>query len=145
MAQDYPQALATYQLAAAAIEKAAKDSPPWVLGVELRMAIHEGRGQVCEVLGDWQGALEAYDLAASLKNGASAHYRAAVLLGKRAKEVWFQRKPEEALAGFLAARKRFSMASEFPEDVSLVQRQAVWDYLNARITELEVAKIKPRE
>ena len=143
VAKDYPQALATYQLAAAAIEKAAKDSPPWVLGVDLRVAIHEGRGMVCEVLGDWQGALAAYDLAASLKNGASAHYRAAVLLGKRAKEVWFQRKPEEALAGFLAAKKRFSMASEFPEEVSQAQRQAVWEYLNARITDLEVAKIKP--
>jgi tetratricopeptide (TPR) repeat protein len=143
LAQDYPQALATYQLAAAAIEKAAKTTPPWVLGVELRMAIHEGRGMVCEVLGDWQRALEAYDLAASLKNGASAHYRAAVLLGKRAKDVWFERKPEEALAGFLAAKKRFSMASEFPEEVSQAQRQAVWDYLNARITDLEAAKIKP--
>ncbi|MEO0016928.1 MAG: hypothetical protein RLZZ522_211, partial [Verrucomicrobiota bacterium] len=144
-AENLSDALATYQLAAAAIERAAKETPAWVIGVDLRISIHEGRGMVCEALGQFDEALAAYDLAASLKNGSSVHYRAAVLLGKRAREVWFQRQPEEALAGFLAARKRFAMAAELPKEVSPADAKAVLDYLNARIKDLEVAKIKLRE
>jgi hypothetical protein len=77
--------------------------------------------------------------------GSRANYRAALLLARQAEAIWLERKPEAAMAGFLAAKKRFSQASEFPEEVSQVQRKAVWDYLHERIRGFEVAKIKPQE
>ena len=145
LAQDATQALASYELAVAEIEKATKESPIWVTGTALRTAIHEGRGVMLEGQGDWQRAMTAYDQAAKLMPGSRANYRAALLLARQAEAIWLERKPEAAMAGFLAAKKRFSQASEFPEEVSQVQRKAVWDYLHERIRGFEVAKIKPQE
>lgn len=140
---DLAGALAAYEGATAAIEEAAANSPAYVIGDELRVAVHEGRGMVCEAMGDWKRALAAYDEAAALRPGGSAHYRAAVLLGRRALAVWMERRPAEAMAGFIEARRRFMMAAVFPPEVTLEQRKAVWDYLNERIRAFEAARIQP--
>jgi tetratricopeptide (TPR) repeat protein len=145
-AHEVEPALKTLRLAAAHIEKAAQETPPWVIGGagrNLRIWIHENLGVACEMAGDPEGAMAAYDFASSIPAGSRAHFRAASLLGRRAAQTWYERKPDEALAGFLLAKQRFSLAAELPAGVTQAQKTELWEYLNRAILFLKGAKIEP--
>jgi tetratricopeptide (TPR) repeat protein len=112
--------------------------------VEPRVAIHESLGTAREAVGDRDGALASYDFAATLAGGNRAHYRAGVLIGKIAVEAWSNRKPSEALAGFMEARKRIGQAvNALPQGVTPSQRIEYIDYLDRTIAFLKGAKVEP--
>ena len=138
-------ARAALELAAAHIEMAVQNMH-WVIADmrEPRVAIHERLGNAREAAGDLQAALEAYDFAATIPTGNRAHYRAGVIIGKMAVEAWADRKPSEALFGFMEAKKRLGLAkNDLPEGVTPAQRAETIAYLDQQIAFLKGAKIKP--
>lgn len=138
-------ASAAIELAASHIELAV-ESMHWVIADmrEPRVTIHERLGNARESAGDLPGALKAYDFAASIPTGNRAHYRAAVIIGKMAVAAWSERKPSEALFGFMEAKKRIGLAGNtLPESVTPAQRAATIAYLDQQIAFLKGAKIKP--
>lgn len=136
-------ALGTTEEAVEAMEKAVRDTPPWLIDRDLRLSIHERLGLIRGFQGDEAGALEAYQFMTVILPGSRGHYRAASLLVKRANRVWLDRKPAEALADFLSAKEHYAETSAFPEDVSVTERVALWQYINSKITDLRAAKIEP--
>ena len=142
-------ALDSLDNAAIQMEKAVGEAPPWVFGVEgrsLRISIYESLGTVREALGDRKGALEAYDFAAAIPTGRRAHYRAGVLIGKKAAEAWSRRDPSVALKWFVEARKRVAQAGkDLPEGVTASGRLEYIDYLDKTIQFLKGAGIKPAD
>ena len=108
-----------------------------------RVAIHESLGAAREANGDYQGALRAYDFAATLTNGARANYRAAVVVRKMADVLWNSRQPSEALGYFIEAKRRINLTGETPTDVSSSQRLEYLAYLDKTITFLTEAKVIP--
>ncbi len=142
---DAASALASLEQAAEEIESAATKMH-WVTYdmVDLRVSIHESLGTAREAAADREGALAAYDYAATLPRGRRANYRAAVLLGKMAVEAWSQRRAAEAMGRFIAARKRVNDAgNEMPAGVSAAQRVEYIDYLDRTIAFLKGARIAP--
>jgi tetratricopeptide (TPR) repeat protein len=143
--EDPGQALDALESAAAEIERAV-GGMHWVTKdmLEPRVSIHESLGTARETAGDREGALAAYNFAASLPKGARAHYRAGVLIGKTAVEAWSKRRPSEALARFIEARKRVGQAGkELPQGVTASQRAEFVDYLDRTIAFLKGAKVQP--
>jgi hypothetical protein len=133
------------ELAAEHMENAV-DAMHWVTRdmVEPRLAIHESLGTAREAVGDRQGALEAYNFAASLPEGSRAHYRAGVMIGKMAVEAWAKRQPSEALKQFLEARRRIDLArGKLPQEVTLSQSQEYTAYLDRTIAFLRSARVEP--
>jgi len=112
---------------------------------EMRVRIHESWGQVLEKLENPKGAIEQYDFASTLRHGNKAHYRAGVLLGKRAVDAWSERRSEDALALFLMALERTENARDLPSGTTREQRVAYVNYLKKTIAYLEGARIKPSE
>jgi hypothetical protein len=113
---------------------------------EPRVSIHENLGAAREANGDREGALQSYDFAASLRNGRRAHYRAGLLIGRMAVEVWSKRQSSEAMAKFIEARRRIGLAGgELPAGVPASQRVEYIDYLDRMIALLKAAKIEPME
>lgn len=111
---------------------------------EPRVSIHESLGAAREAVGDRNGALEAYDFAAKLDDGARAHYRAGVLIGKMAVEAWSQRRPAEAMKHFMEAKRRVGQAKGFlPEGVTPSQSVEYNAYLDETIAFLKGAKVEP--
>ena len=108
-----------------------------------RVAIHESLGAAREANGDYQGALRAYDFAATLTNGSRANYRAAVVVRKMADVLWKSRQPSEALGYFIEAKRRINLTGETPADVSPSQRLEYLAYLDKTITFLTEAKVDP--
>ncbi len=141
------EALAAFEKAAKSVEEAVLVTPSYEIGIEgrnTRITIHERLGNTREAAGDLQGALEAYDFAASIYTGNRAHYRAAVIIGKMAVEAWSGRKPSEALFDFMEAKKRIGQAANvLPEDVTPQQRTEYIAFLDQRIAFLKGAKIEP--
>jgi tetratricopeptide (TPR) repeat protein len=141
------EALAAFEEAARSMEEAVRVTPGYVIGIEgrnIRITIHERLGNARESAGDLPGALKAYDFAASIPTGNRAHYRAAVIIGKMAVEAWSERKPSEALFGFMEAKKRIGLAGNtLPESVTPAQRAATIAYLDQQIAFLKGAKIEP--
>jgi hypothetical protein len=145
--QDPAAALASLELAAAEMEKATA-AMHWVIADmhEPRVVIHESLGVAREQAGDPAGALAAYDFAAAQRGGRRVHYRAGLLLGKQAVADWSARKPSEALAGFIEARRRAVLAAnEFPEGVSPADREEYINYLDRMIAFLKGAKVEPAQ
>lgn len=111
---------------------------------EFRLAIYENLGLAQEADKDFDAALETYQFAASLRNGRRAHYRASVVLGKMAKEIWLQREPERALSLFLQARRKITEArGQLPHGVTKSQQQEYVNYLDQTIAFLRAAKVEP--
>jgi tetratricopeptide (TPR) repeat protein len=139
-------ALDSLDNAAIQMEKAVEETPPWVIGADgrsLRISIHESLGTVREAVGDPEGALEAYNFAATIPTGLRAHYRAGVLIGKRAVEAWSKRRSSEALKWFMEARRRIAQAgNELPEGVTPSQRIEYIAYLDRTIQFLKGAKVE---
>jgi hypothetical protein len=128
--------------------EAAVEKMHWVIGdmVEPRVSIHENLGAAREATGDREGAMESYDFASTLRNGRRAHYRAGVLIGRMAVEVWSQRQSSEALAKFIEARRRIGLAGgELPAGVPASQSVEYIDYLDRMIALLKGARIVPKE
>lgn len=128
--------------------EAAVNKMHWVIGdmVEPRVSIHENLGAAREANGDREGAMESYDFAASLPNGKRAHYRAGLLIGRMAVEVWSKRQSSEALAKFIEARRRIALAGgELPVGVPTSQSVEYVDYLDRMIALLKGANIVPKE
>jgi hypothetical protein len=140
------QAHAAMELAVQHMETAVKKMH-WLLpGMgEARISIHESLGTARESVGDPEGALESYNFASSLHAGQRAHYRAGVLIGKMAVEDWSKRRPSEAMAKFIEARRRVGLAGKtLPLGVSPSQSIEYIDYLDRTIAFLKGAKIEPK-
>lgn len=142
--QDPSAALASVEIAAQQIEEAV-DQMHWVIADmrDARVSIHESLGTAREANGDYQGAMEAYDFAATLINGTRAHYRAGVLHGKMAASDWNARRPAEALGRFIEAKGRIGRTHELPHGVTPNQRVEYLAYLDRTIAFLKGAKIEP--
>jgi tetratricopeptide (TPR) repeat protein len=138
-------AQAALELAAGEIETAV-DQMHWVIAdmIGPRVAIHESLGTAREAAGDREGALESYNFAATLPNGARTHYRAGVLIGKMAVDAWSKRRAAEAMALFIQARQRIGQAANsLPDGVTLSQRAEYLAYLDRTIAFLKGAKVEP--
>lgn len=136
--------LATLEISAQQIDQAVKEMH-WTIQdmLEPLGSIHESLGAAREANGDNKGAMQAYDFATTLRSGSRAHYRAGILFGKIAAAAWSDRRPAEALANFLEAKKRIGLAQELPQDITPSQRAEYLAYLERTITFLEGAKIAP--
>lgn len=112
--------------------------------IEPRVSIHESLGTAREAAGEPDAALESYNFASKLQNGARAHYRAGVLTGKLAVDSWSKRRPAEAMARFIEARKRIGQArGALPAGVSPSQSAEYTAYLDRTIDFLKGAKVTP--
>jgi hypothetical protein len=88
--------------------------------------------------------MTAYNFTATLVGGARAHYRAGQLNGKMADSAWLARRPAEALAYFLEAKKRILQANQsLPTNVTPSQREEYLGYLDKSISYLEGARVIP--
>lgn len=136
--------LTAMEISAQQIEQSVKEMH-WVTPEmrEPRLAIHESLGAAREANGDYKGAMQSYDFATTLTQGSRSHYRAGILYGKMAASAWSARRPAEALANFIQAKKRIGMTHELPHDVSPSQRAEYLAYLDRTITFLQGAKISP--
>jgi tetratricopeptide (TPR) repeat protein len=145
-AEEPEPTLATMEIAAQQIEQSFSEMG-WFTPdkLEVRVAIHESLGAAREANGDYKGAMQAYDFATTLKRGTRAHYRAGILYGKMAASAWSARRPAEALANFIKAKKRIGMTNELPQNVSQSQRNEYLAYLERTINFLKGAKISPAE
>ena len=135
------------ELAAQHVETAVKKMH-WVIPDmrEARISIHESLGTTRESAGDPDGALESYNFASTLHGGNRAHYRAGVLIGKMAVEDWSKRRPSEAMAKFIEARRRVGLAGkDLPLGVTPSQSVEYIDYLDRTIAFLKGAKIEPKK
>ena len=108
-----------------------------------RLAVHESLGAAREAGGDYQGALQAYDFAATMPNGLRAHFRAAAVLGKMADALWKGRRPAEALGHFIEAKRRINMIGETPADITPGKRLEYLAYLDKMIAFFQGAKVVP--
>jgi O-Antigen ligase len=141
LAGQYDEAVKTLESAVFQIERSHFLLP--TQGYELRVAIHESLGTAREKIMDYAGALEIYDKTCTMIYGATANYRAGVLLGRMAVEAWANRKPSDALALFLEAKKRATASNTFPKDVTPEQRAEYLAYLDRTIKFLAGAKVTP--
>jgi len=139
------QSLAFLTRAAEEIEIAAKETPFAATDMwNAQISIHEKLGLERESRNDLKGALESYNQASSHLGGAHAHYRAASLIGKMASDVWFKRRPSEALSLFMTARNRVGQAGNaLPEGVTQAQHDEFVVYLDHSIAFLIGAKVEP--
>ena len=135
--------LASLEAAAAEMEKSV-EMMHWLIPDmnDSRVAIHESLGAAREANGDYQGALRAYDFAATLTNGARVNYRAAVVVRKMADVLWKSRHPSEALGYFIEAKRRINLTGETPADVTPSQRLEYLAYLEKMIVFLTGAKVE---
>jgi hypothetical protein len=115
-------------------------------GRNLRVGIHELLGLAHEANGNNPQALESYNFAASLPMGNRAHYRAGVLIGRMARDAWYQRKPALALALFIEARERIAKAgAELPYGATATRRAELMKYFEESIKFLKAAKVVPKK
>ncbi len=135
--------LASLEAAAAEMEKSV-EMMHWLIPDmnDSRVAIHESLGAAREANGDYQGALRAYDFAATLTNGARVNYRAAVVVRKMADVLWKSRHPSEALGYFIEAKRRINLTGETPADVTPSQRLEYLAYLEKMVVFLTGAKVE---
>ena len=138
------ETLEAMEIAAQQMEEAVKEMH-WVTREmeHPRVAIHESLGAAREANGDYKGAMEAYEFATKLPQGGTAHYRAGLLYGKMAAASWNNRRPAEALAYFIEAKKRIGPVRPLPEGVTPSQRLEYLAYLDNTINFLQGAKITP--
>ena len=146
---DLPSAITTLEIAARHIDSAMKLGGGWSLGTEgdnLEVRIYLSLGQALEAAGNPQRALMQYDHASGLRLGQSAHYLAALLLGKQAAIAWAERGAEEdALRLFLEANERIVKANPPPEGVTQESRDEYTEYLLKSIRYLQDTNVKPSE
>ncbi len=136
--------LASLESAAREMEEAVREMH-WLIPDmnDSRLAIHDSLGVAREANGDYQGALQAYDFAATLQNGTRAHFRAGIVLGKIADALWKGRHPSEALGYFIEAKRRIGMTGEIPGDITPGQRIEYLADLGKMIAFLQGAKVEP--
>ena len=146
---DKNSALATLQEAAKEIELSFSQSAAHIMGNEgrnLRVNIHELLGLAHEANGNDTQALESYNFASSLPMGNRAHHRAGALLGRMARDAWYQRKPSMALALFMEARERMAKAgAELPYGTTATRRAELMRYFEQSIKFLKAAKVVPKK
>ena len=115
-------------------------------GRNLRVNIHELLGLAHEANGNDTQALESYNFASSLPMGNRAHHRAGALLGRMARDAWYQRKPSMALALFMEARERMAKAgAELPYGTTATRRAELMRYFEQSIKFLKAAKVVPKK
>lgn len=143
---DHPaKALESFENAAAQIEIAIRKMHwPDKDMQEFRLTVHDHLGLAKESDKDFKGALETFNFASTLPLGQRMHYRSAVVIGKMAKDVWFERDPERALSRFIYARHKINEARGYlPPGVTNEQRKEYVDYLDRTISFLKAAKVEP--
>jgi O-antigen ligase/tetratricopeptide (TPR) repeat protein len=138
---DPSKSILTLEQAQSEIEAASAKMPN--KGAPLRVAIHESLGAAVEGTQDYERALEIYNFAVTILGGQTAHYRAGALLGKMAVQAWTERRPSDALALFIEARKRATAHGGLPTGVTNAQRTEYLAYLDKTIKFLEGARIVP--
>ncbi|MBC7980892.1 MAG: O-antigen ligase family protein [Armatimonadetes bacterium] len=137
--------LPNFQIAVRHIEKAF--AMAW-LGTEhqkLRVNIHCSYGQALEETGDFKAAMQQYDQAARLPHGTSAHYRAAMMLGRRAVQAWSERRSADALRLFMEAEVRANQSREIPAGITPEKLKEYVAYLRGSTEYLKGARIAPAE
>jgi tetratricopeptide (TPR) repeat protein len=146
---DAANALLAIEDSAEHIETANRRTPAWVIDIKgrnLRISIHERLGTMREANGNRDGAITAYNYAASIPGGNRAHYRSAVLIGRMGRDAWAKRRPSEALYRFIEARRHLGLAArELPEGVTLTSSLELSEYLDKAITLLKAAKVEPQK
>ena len=113
--------------------------------MELKIAVYETLGAAREAAGDFEKALECYEIAAAVSPGNSANYRAGVLVGKMAASAWSERRPSEALTRFMEARNLIASTNQLPSDVTPERKAKYLTYLDESIEYLKTARIEPLE
>ena len=143
-AGDPSPTLAALEIAAQQIEESVREMH-WLIPdmIDPRVGIHESLGATREANSDYQGALQAYNFAATLQNGSRSHYRAALLLGKMGASAWAARRPAEAMGYFIEAKRRINLTGETPGTVTPSQRLEYLADLDKKITFLMGAKVEP--
>ncbi|MFD2255848.1 O-antigen ligase family protein [Luteolibacter algae] len=140
------EALNSFQLAKKHIENIDAIYDVYYGGTEyfrLRVNVICNYGKALEAAGEYQDSLAAYDEAAGLPEGNSANYRAGLLLGKRAVEVWSQRRGSAALRLFMEAEQRVSATNVLPDEVIPELKDKYLAYLRKTVAYLQGAKIQP--
>ncbi len=143
---NHPPALEAFQEGIAQLETLREEWPRLTTPpdeMELKTSLLEGMGSASEGMEEFPAALEAYTAAAQLPPGLRARYHGAALLSKWGTKLWDARRPSEALACFLEARKRFAAATELPEGVTAAQKEEYVQYVERSITFLTEAKVTP--
>ena len=147
--KDFHSAISSLEIAAQHMDRASELSLNWALaggGDDLNARIHSSLGHAFEKEGDPIRALRQYDHAASLRLGGSAHYLAAIMLGKQAANAWSVRGSEEdALRLYLEAEQRIIKANPLPAGVTPEVRNKYIEYLRTYIRYLKDMKVKPSE
>lgn len=144
--KEFLSALTSLQLASKHIEKVAQLHGDYMDSKDermLRVDIHESYGRALEEMGDFSAAMSEYDRTVMLPHGSSAHYRAGVLLGKRAVVAWSERRSEDALALFLMALDRTIRSRELPPGVTPGKKTEYVAYLKKTVKYLEGARVQP--
>ncbi|MEX1049458.1 MAG: O-antigen ligase family protein [Akkermansiaceae bacterium] len=143
-AYDPAPALAVIEAAAQQMEAAA-EKMHWISQDmrEPRVSVHEKLGAAREANGNYEGALESYNFTTTLPGGIRAHYRAGLVHGKIATARWAEKKPAEAMAHFMEAKRRIGMTRELPKGVTLEKRLEYVAYLDQMIGYFKKTKVEP--
>ena len=146
---DKQNAIAALEKSKAEIEQVNAEGAGYSNGDEgrnLRVNIHELLGAAHEFNGNNAKALECYNFASSLPMGNRAHYRAGALIGRMARDAWYQRKPALALALFIEARERIAKAgAQLPNGSTATRRAELMKYFEESIKFLKAAKVVPKK
>jgi tetratricopeptide (TPR) repeat protein len=115
-------------------------------GRNLRVNILELLGAAHESNGNNKKALECYNFATTLPMGNRANYRAGALIGRMARDAWYQRNPPLALALFMEARERIAKAgANLPYGATATRRAELMKYFEESIKFLKAAKVVPKK
>ena len=139
--EDVASSLLATQIAATHIEKANNFI---VKRRQIRVTIHQNYGRLLAAHGEPGNAMAAFDFAATLREGRSSNYLAALLYRKLAVDSWFEkRSPEDALYFFKKALERTRKAgNSLPDKVTKTQLEEHTNYLKNSIKTLEAGQIK---
>jgi O-antigen ligase/tetratricopeptide (TPR) repeat protein len=139
-------ALGTFQLAA--------EQTDWIVKIfgysysseenlRTHVRLRQGLGLSFEMIGDFKAAIAEYDQASKLPYGASSHYLAGMLYGRRAVEAWSDRESSDALRLFIEAETRIKLATENPVSVTQKSSDDYKAYLKKSIQYLQGANVTP--
>jgi len=143
---NYETALPTLLLGVTQLELLEQEMPGITKeprGIVLRQSLFSNLAITYEHLGDPETALIFTDKAAAIPGNSSAHYQASLIIGNLAKTAWSERRPSEALARFLEARKRMDLAIELPSGITSEIRAEYVAFLDRSIQYLVEAKVEP--
>lgn len=140
---------ATALLAAQEQIEQVERSNPWdanqLEAIHIEMSILEYLGLTREIQGNYSEAINIWDQASKNPNGTKSLYRSGVLIERIATSAWQERRPSEALSGFIEAKRRIGQSNLLPEGVMEQDKTQLLTYLSETIEYLQKAGIRPDE